>query len=59
MGHARPGDVGCGAAKKTVGYIVNDWQLSGIFTGNSGNRYDLGYSYQTNGANVNLTGSQD
>ena len=50
---------GAGAAKKTVGYIVNDWQLSGIFTGNSGNRYDLGYSFQNNGANVNMTGSQD
>ena len=50
---------GAGAAKKTLGYIVNDWQLSGIFTGNSGNRYDLGYSFQTNGSNVNLTGSQD
>ena len=50
---------GAGAAKKTVGYIVNDWQLSGIFTGNSGNRYDLGYTFQNNGANVNMTGSPD
>ena len=50
---------GAGAAKKTVGYIVNDWQLSGVFTGNSGTRYDLSYSYQTNGANKNLTGSPD
>ena len=50
---------GAGAAKKAVGYIVNDWQLSGIFTGNSGNRYNLGYSFQNNGANVNMTGSQD
>ena len=50
---------GAGAAKKTLGYIVNDWQLSGIFTGNSGSRYDLGYSFQTNGSNVNMTGSPD
>jgi hypothetical protein len=50
---------GAGAAKKTVGYIVNDWQLSGIWTGTSGNRFDLGYSFQTNGQNVNLTGSPD
>ncbi len=49
MGHAGPVASGAGAAKKMVGYIVNDWQLSGIFTGNSGNRYDLGYSFQTNG----------
>ena len=39
--------------------IVNDWQLSGIFTGGSGARYDVTYQYQNNGANVNLTGSPD
>jgi hypothetical protein len=50
---------GAGAAKKTLGYIINDWQLSGIWTGTSGNRYDLGYSFQTNGQNVNITGSPD
>ena len=25
--------------------MINDWQVSGLFTGGSGNRYDLGYSY--------------
>ena len=50
---------GSGAAKKTVGYIVNDWQISGVLTANSGTRYDLGYSYQSNGASRNLTGSPD
>ena len=50
---------GAGAAKKAVGYLVNDWQLSGVFTGNSGNRYDLGFSFQSNGANRNMTGSPD
>ena len=50
---------GAGAAKKTVGYIVNDWQISGVLTANSGTEYDLGYSYQSNGANRNLTGSPD
>jgi hypothetical protein len=50
---------GAGAAKKTVGYIVNDWQVSGVWTGLSGNRYDLGVSFQNNGQNVNMTGSQD
>ena len=39
--------------------IVNDWQMSGIFTGGSGARYDVTYQYQNNGANVNLTGSPD
>ena len=39
--------------------VVNDWQLSGIYTAASGDRYTLGYSYQNNGGNVNLTGSPD
>jgi len=39
--------------------VLNDWQLSGIFTGGSGARYDISYLYQNNGANVNLTGSPD
>ena len=50
---------------KVLGYILNDWQLSGIATVGSGltsgnsAKYDLGYTYQNNGANVNLTGSPD
>ena len=39
--------------------MVNDWQLSGIFTGNSGTPYTIGYTYQNGGGNVNLTGSPD
>ena len=50
---------GSGAGKKVVGYILNDWQLSGVLTANSANKYDLTYSYQNNGANRNLTGSPD
>jgi carboxypeptidase family protein len=50
---------GAGAAKKTLGYIINDWQLSGVWTGTSGNRYDLGVSFQNEGQNVNMTGSHD
>jgi len=50
---------GSGAGMKTVGYILNDWQISGVLTANSGTKYDLGFSYQTNGANRNLTGSPD
>jgi hypothetical protein len=50
---------GSGAAKKVVGYIVNDWRLSGVLTAESGTRYDLGYSYNSNGASKNLTGSPD
>ena len=42
---------------KVLAAIANDWQLSGVFTGGSGAPYDATYSYQTAGANVNLTGS--
>jgi hypothetical protein len=50
---------GSGAGMKTVGYIFNDWQISGVVTALSGTKYDLGYSYVSNGANKNLTGSND
>jgi hypothetical protein len=44
---------------KNVGLVVNDWQLSGVFTGGSGARYSIGYSYQNGGQAVNITGSPD
>jgi len=47
-----------GGASKAIGYVINDWQLSGILSAGSGSRYDLGYSYQGIGA-TNLTGSPD
>ena len=50
---------GTSAAAKAIGAVVNDWQLSGVFTGGSGVPYDGTYSYQSNGSNVNLTGSPD
>ncbi len=46
-------------AMKALGYVLNDWQVSGVFTGTSGTAYDLGYSYNANGGNVNITGSPD
>lgn len=46
-------------SRRVAAALVNDWQLSGIFTGGSGARYDITYLYQNNGANVNLTGSPD
>ncbi len=42
---------------KVLNAITRDWQLSGVFTGGSGAPYDATYTYQTAGANVNLTGS--
>jgi len=47
------------SAGKVLGFVINDWQVSGLFTGGSGNRYDVGYSYNSAGGNVNLTGSPD
>ena len=44
---------------RVVGAILNDWQLAGVLTAGSGEAYDLGFSYQNNGGNVNLTGSPD
>jgi hypothetical protein len=52
--------------------LLNDWQLSAVLTAGSANqplapqvnnqtngRYDLTYTYQNNGQNVNLTGTPD
>jgi hypothetical protein len=48
------------AGMKAVGAVVNDWQLSGLFSLTSGDRYDLGFQYNnSNNGNVNLTGSPD
>jgi hypothetical protein len=54
-----PDLVADGGVKRALGYIVNDWQISSILNMSSGTNYDLGYSYQSNGSNVNLTGSPD
>jgi len=45
--------------KRVAAVILNDWQLSGILTAGSGVPYDITYTYQSNGANVNITGSPD
>jgi hypothetical protein len=42
---------------KVVAAVANDWQLSGVFSGGSGARYTPTFSYQNNGASVNLTGT--
>jgi hypothetical protein len=59
-------------ALQAVGYVVNDWQVSGIWSGarvgsniTEGNvsipsqAYTVGYSYQNGIGNINLTGSPD
>jgi Carboxypeptidase regulatory-like domain len=46
-------------AMTAVGYVINDWQLSGIFRADSGQKYDVGYSYNTGVTGAALTGSPD
>ena len=56
------------AVGRVGGWILNDWQLSGVLTAGSANhdnnnqpggRYDLTYNYENQGTNTNLTGSPD
>jgi len=51
-----PGVNGMGAV---VHQLTKDWQMSGILTAASGTAYSLGYSYNSAGSNVNITGSPD
>jgi hypothetical protein len=47
-------------ALKALGYLTNDWQLSGVWTGATGTNYTVGVSYQggaTGNGNQNITGS--
>src|SRR5260221_2177282 len=55
-------------ALKALGIVINDWQLSGVWTGSTGGiatpnppggAYNVGYSYSSGGSNVNITGSND
>jgi hypothetical protein len=46
-------------AMKALGYVTNNWQISGVLTAGSGTAYDLAYSYQGGIGNQNLTGSPD
>jgi Carboxypeptidase regulatory-like domain len=44
---------------KALGLLINDWQLSGVWTGLTGTAYNVTYSYTSGGGNVNITGSND
>jgi hypothetical protein len=46
-----------GGAAKVLEAVANGWQLSGVYSGGPLAQYDAFYSYQSAGANVNLTGS--
>jgi hypothetical protein len=51
---------------RAIGWMVNDWQVSGIWTGqrlagqpSNTSAYTVGFSYQNGGSSTNLTGSPD
>jgi hypothetical protein len=44
---------------KVVGYVLNDWQVSGVLTAGSAAAYDLSFQYSALGTNTNITGSPD
>jgi Carboxypeptidase regulatory-like domain len=50
---------GATGGKRVLAALVNDWQLSSIWTAATGTPYSVTYSYQNGGGNVNLTGSPD
>ena len=46
-----------GSVTKAIGLVLNDWQLSSVWTAATGTAYTVGFSYQNGGSSVNLTGS--
>jgi hypothetical protein len=44
---------------RVLGYIVNDWNVAGIWNGATGASYSAGYTYTSGGNNLNITGSPD
>ncbi len=46
-------------ATRVLGYLANDWTLANVWQGSTGAAYSLGYTYLSNGANINITGSPD
>jgi hypothetical protein len=47
------------SATRALGYIANDWSLASVWQGATGAAYSVGYTYVSNGANINITGSPD
>ncbi len=50
---------GGGAVRRTLGHLLSDWTVAGIYSGASGTAYTITPSYTSNGASVNITGSPD
>jgi hypothetical protein len=54
-----PDLAGSATLRRAIGAVINDWRLSGIWTGATGSPYAVGFSYQNGGSSMNLTGSPD
>ncbi len=50
---------GVSGAGAVLHQLTKDWQLSGIYTYASGGTFTPGYSYNSQGSSVNITGSPD
>jgi hypothetical protein len=50
---------GSSGAVRGLAHLVNDWSLSGIWSGQTGSAYAVGFGYQNGGSSLNLTGSPD
>jgi hypothetical protein len=46
-------------ATRALGYVLNDWSLSGIYQVTTGTAYTVGYTYSSGGSNALITGSPD
>jgi hypothetical protein len=46
-----------GGLMRAVALVANDWQLSGVASYQTGDRYDVGYSDTNGGSQLNITGS--
>lgn len=45
------------AVLRGLAMVVNDWQLSGVASYQTGNLYGIGYTYVNGGSQLNITGS--
>jgi hypothetical protein len=50
---------GDGGTNRVLQAVLNDWSLSGFWTGATSSAYTVAHQYTSNGANVNITGSPD
>jgi hypothetical protein len=58
---------GTTSGRRAIGWVINDWQVSGVWTASTGGTttgtgfgaYNVAYSYTAGGGNVNITGSPD